>query len=112
MNKILLEIAEHLEKLGNKEIEPMYSTLGMCAEIETIVGRGIGCTISEVNITIDNIFEQWPKFSGSVSYPISVSGSGWDDFDILDNKWSGDTEYSALRLELCLFTAMKLRELL
>ena len=127
----LLEIAAHLRKLGNKEIEPIRVTAGLCINLEKRFSESDEWFL--MSPSSDFCFvDQWPKYSGDPYYPVpcpvelearitSQANYEFDDVNTIHEAcydyylehgagWNIDDPYGALRLELCLWIAEQIEE--
>lgn len=98
MNKDLVQaivvILERLKKQGF----PKDTKNGLCCEVELF-------TSAEAKSILQECFKAWPKFSGSLSYPVPSVTHGLtprDEYTCASgfDMWSKDEPYGALRWEL------------
>ena len=80
---------------------PVEPALGICFSLSWINGQGYYKVMS----LLDGIVETWPKFSGSLGYPIPGDGTDYTDpnhcFNSVENLWEG--VQGELRRELLQF---------
>lgn len=106
MNKTFKrKIMIHLRKLGNREIKPKNSNVGICSELSNKFD------VYNVVTFIDKRTKTWPKFTGYFGYPIPHSKYNASmAFQMLANLWDARTTYGKDRLELCLHIADVLKK--
>lgn len=100
----MIEMIEHLEALGRGEIDPSDISEGICYEIKNKFGYRNA-------IHIDYFAQLWPKYSGDSLFPVPcpVGGKPHLRYNKTNDLWN--TKYGALRRELCLFIAERMRKL-
>lgn len=97
------ELIEHLEGLASRKIEVNNKKAGLCNELQV-----------EFHLSpmfIQYYVEDWPHFSGDVTYPVPPSSGNmkpWETYHYTKNKWAYNQ--GKLRRNLCQHIANKLRE--
>lgn len=97
-------IADTLDKWAKGET-PTHQGLGICGSITNLKINVSG------DVLVYSYSQEWPHFSGDVSYPIPHPTSKYyqtEAYHELD-KWS-DTVYGNMRRELCGYIATRIRE--
>lgn len=89
---------ELLQALISMREERPIPDRGICQNVEELTGR-------THLTTLDKLFMKWPKFSGSISFPVPHNnGHAWAFYTL--PMWEG--EYGASRLELLEFCIQEL----
>ncbi len=101
----MIELAEHLRKLGTKEIEPIDERWGICTEI------GFKFQLLDIflNKQLLSLMYKWPKASGNFFYPVvdSCFDSPKSALVHTSNCWSL-SPYGDDRRELCIWLSKQL----
>ena len=97
------KLINHLNALGNGEIEPVENHLGLCDEISLSFGH------RKLQV-VKGYFKDWEFFSGSVAFPVPHDTmSDTDAYFFSGNLWANN-EYGDSRRLLCNFLANELQK--
>lgn len=84
---------------------------GICPQVDYFLGGQPYKTLHAVRGLLDELFERWPKYSGTKDFPIRSPFPGLTEIEIYhncSNLWDRSTEYGALRWELLEFCIAQL----
>ena len=105
----ILKIADHLEKLGTYEIQPVHEPLGICYELCRQFPKFFRSKQSHIDFVYEYA-KDWRHYSGYRRFPINhPNRDAREAFDDQQNLWD-DSEYADRRRELCLLMANKIRQ--
>lgn len=112
----LAYLVDHIEALGQCQIDPHNKCAGLCDEIDRITKRWRYQDRSAIIETVMNSSIGWEHFSGSLTYPIKAVFYETPGTEFLESTssemWDINHPYGALRRQFCAYIANILRNML
>lgn len=75
-------------------------TLGICANVCTLLEIDLAHKEEEAYTFIEELVPRWPNYAGNDAYPVEGCSELFWDLHARHNRWNPEDDHGALRLDL------------